>query len=193
MAELSTDWLSEHMPLWEELLAGYRGRPGLRFLEVGSFEGCSAVWLLENILTHRTARLVCVGTFQGRTETKRPGAGAADLYARFCRNVQLYWRKVQIIRGVSQEALRDGRLAPESFDFACLGGSRRARDVLEDAVLAFRLLKPGGRLIFDDYGWEDAPEETERPRLGIDAFLNVYQGAYSLVHRGYQLAIVKAG
>ena len=191
MAEFTTNWFSPHVPLWERLLAGYRGQPGLRFLEVGSFEGRSTLWLLENILTHRTARLVCVDTFQGSPEHERLGLDVTDIYGRFCRNVQPHWRKVQVLRGLSQEVLRDDRLAPGSFHFAYIDGSHRAREVLEDTVLAFRLLRTGGLLIFDDYGWEDAPEETERPRLGIDAFLSVYRGAYSLLHQGYQVAIEK--
>lgn len=32
-------------------------------LEIGSYEGRSAVWFLENILTHPTARIVCVDLF----------------------------------------------------------------------------------------------------------------------------------
>ena len=32
-------------------------------------------------------------------------------------------------------------------------GSHHARDVLQDAVLAWGLLRPGGYMIFDDYGW----------------------------------------
>jgi len=42
--------------------------------------------------------------------------------------------------------------------------------VLEDGVLAFRKLKKGGILIFDDYGW-GGEDVTAR---GINAFLSAY-------------------
>ena len=34
-----------------------------------------------------------------------------------------------------------------------MDGSHHARDVLQDAVLAWGLLRPGGYMIFDDYEW----------------------------------------
>ncbi len=185
----TADWFSDHIPLWEQLLARYRGRPGLCFLEIGSYEGRSAVWLLDNILTHPTAHLVCVDTFQGSPEHERLGLDTRNLYERFRHNVAPYGQKVQIVRGRSQEVLRGGGFRLESFDFAYIDGSHRARDVLEDAVLTFRLLRRGGMAIFDDYGWVDAPEELERPKPAIDAFLSVYRGAYLPLYQGYQVAI----
>ena len=38
-----------------------------------------------------------------------------------------------------------------NFDLIYIDASHYAPDVLSDAVLAFKLLKPGGILIFDDY------------------------------------------
>ena len=57
--------------------------------------------------------------------------------------------KVTKIKATSREALR--KLPFESYDLVYLDGSHMAADVLEDAVLSFPLLKPGGILIFDDY------------------------------------------
>ena len=51
----------------------------------------------------------------------------------------------------SQVVLR--RLPLETYDIIYIDGSHATSDVLEDAVLSYRLLKPGGLLIFDDYHW----------------------------------------
>jgi predicted O-methyltransferase YrrM len=64
LSSYAADYFSQHIPLSARLLACYRVRPRLRFLEVGSYEGRSAVWLLSNILTHPTSRLYCVDTFR---------------------------------------------------------------------------------------------------------------------------------
>ena len=53
------DWFSQHVPYWNRLLEPLKGQPDLRFLEIGSFEGRSACWLLRNILTHETSMLTC--------------------------------------------------------------------------------------------------------------------------------------
>ncbi len=47
----------------------------------------------------------------------------------------------------------------------------------------------GGPLIFDDYARVGTPDELSRPRPAIDAFLQVYLGAYTLLHQHYQVAI----
>jgi len=59
------DWFTPQMPLWEKYLSVYKGKEDLSFLEIGSFEGRSAVWLLETILTDDTAKLTCIDPFHG--------------------------------------------------------------------------------------------------------------------------------
>ena len=36
--------------------APYRGRPGLRYLEVGVFEGRSLLWMIDQVLTHPSSQ-----------------------------------------------------------------------------------------------------------------------------------------
>jgi predicted O-methyltransferase YrrM len=76
--------------------------------------------------------------------------------------------RVTVKRGYSHEVLPT--LEDNSFDIIYIDGNHEPEYVLEDAVLAFRKLKVGGRLIFDDYGW-GGPDLTKR---GIDGFLNGY-------------------
>jgi predicted O-methyltransferase YrrM len=52
-------WEGGREKLFERLLAPYRGQPA-KFLEIGSYEGASAIWMLKNILTHPDARITCV-------------------------------------------------------------------------------------------------------------------------------------
>jgi predicted O-methyltransferase YrrM len=95
---------------------------------------------------------------------------------------------VSVVR-ISQIEMR--KLPLESFDFIYIDGSHMAEDVLEDAVLAWRLLKPGGLIIFDDYVWRlDHPPE-KRPRLAIDAFYRFYANQIEVVHNAYQLILRK--
>jgi predicted O-methyltransferase YrrM len=74
-----------------------------------------------------------------------------------------------------------------SYDFIYIDGSHKAADVLEDAVLSFRLLKVGGLLIFDDYAWNGGgPTEFDNPRRGIDAFYHAYGNQLKQAHVSYQ-------
>src|SRR5262245_48354584 len=53
------DWFSRNIPSFEKHLAHLRGIP-CRALEIGTHEGRSATWMLENILTHPEARIDCI-------------------------------------------------------------------------------------------------------------------------------------
>jgi hypothetical protein len=47
-------------------------------------------------------------------------------------------------------------------------------------------------MTMDDYGLRKSRMPyTVRPERGIDAFLNVYEKHYKLIHRGYQITIQK--
>ena len=39
------------------------------------------------------------------------------------------------------------------FDLIYIDGSHSAKDVLLDSLLAWRLLRPGGAMVWDDYEW----------------------------------------
>jgi predicted O-methyltransferase YrrM len=191
--EFWKDWFITNEPEWKAYLGHLRGRPGIRFLEIGSYEGRSTVWLLENIMTHETARIDCVDTFAGSVEHHISQVDMAGVEKRFDHNITVSGAasKVTKIKAPSREALR--QLSFDTYDLVYVDGSHRASDVLEDAVLAFPLLKSGGMLIFDDYDWErsDLPEPLDWPRPGIDAFLAVYAREYDLVHKAHQVFLKK--
>jgi predicted O-methyltransferase YrrM len=95
--------------------------------------------------------------------------------------------RVRKLRGPSAHWLR--RLEPESFDFIYVDGAHEAPHVLNDAVLAWPLLKLGGLMCFDDYGWAPELPALERPAPAIDALLAIYAGMLEVVDRGYQLTV----
>ena len=171
---------------WREILNEFKGRE-VDALEIGSFEGRSAIWLLDNVLTHPNSHLTCVDTFEGSME--HSDAHKLELYQRCVSNLSPY-SNVKIMKGYSHEVMK--RLN-KKFDFIYIDGDHRASSVLEDAVLAFRLLKFGGILIFDDYLWQDPrfPKPEDAPKLGIDSFLKAFKGHYVDVFKGYQYSIRK--
>jgi predicted O-methyltransferase YrrM len=182
--EFSEDWFTRSIPVWEHVLRPLRGQPGLSYLEVGVFEGRSALWMLENVLSDPASRLTGIDIFPG------------DLEERYLRNLELsgFAAKATTINGSSQVELR--KLPDESFDIIYIDGSHSADDVLADAVLAWELLKVGGLLLLDDYWWvgpDDSrpfPEEL-RPGPAIDAFVTAYRNEIEVIHRHYQVVLRK--
>lgn len=192
--QFATDWFSFNIPIWKHVLRKFIGSPNLSFLEVGSWEGRSTCWLLDNILTDESSTITCIDTFQGSIEHIPMGLGEnlQSLEAVFDHNIQQTGKAKQVTKlvGFSQALLR--QLPVNTFDVYYVDGSHIAADVLEDTVLGWRLVKEGGLIIFDDYGWEiyrDQP--TLHPKLAVDAFLAVFQGKVNVLHQGYQVICEK--
>ena len=82
--------------------------------------------------------------------------------------------KVRKVVGKSQTALRS--LIPNTYHLVYIDGSHIASDVLEDTLLTWQLVKIGGFIIFDDYGFVFAPEIAEDPpKVAIDVFLKLFK------------------
>jgi len=184
------DWVTPHANLWREQLKHLKGKPNIHALEIGSFEGRSALWFLENILTDATSTITCVDLFIGKTYE-----------AQFDHNIRVstLGKKVGKIKGSSQTILRQLKL--NRYDFIYIDGSHLAVNVLMDAVLSWDLLKVGGIIIFDDYLMDAnsipqlrmAEQETPwvLPRIAIDAFLQVFRPYLELRYKGYQVIVRK--
>lgn len=98
--------------------------------------------------------------------------------------------RVHKIKGPSEQMLRT--LPFNRFDCIYIDGAHRSACVLRDAILSWDLLKSGGMMIFDDYGWERHPADSlEHPKRGIDAFLDVYNEELDVIHRKYQVVVRK--
>lgn len=189
----TNDWFSGNIGNWERILAEFKGKPDLRFLEIGCYEGKATHWLCSNILTDRTSTITVVDTFAGSIEhEKLAPTDFSVVEANFRENLAEFIRtdKVDIYKSESQKYLRE--ISGAVFNVIYVDGSHTAPDVLEDAVLAWRLLKEGGVMIFDDYAWDAYKDNPElNPRLAIDSFLAVMTGKYTLLLKDYQVAIKK--
>ena len=73
-----------------------------------------------------------------------------------------------------------------------IDASHEADDTLLDAMMAWKGVKKGGVIIFDDYLWDAFPlDSPHHPKPGVDAFLAVYAHELKVVHSGYQLMAQK--
>jgi predicted O-methyltransferase YrrM len=176
----TSDYVTHVAAHWTKYLAPFSGKPDVHFLEIGSFEGRSAVWMFENVLTDPTSTLTCVDPFwDPATEV------------RFDHNLRIGGceTRVRKLKGRSEQLLP--HLAGAQFQTVYVDGSHHALNVLMDAVASWRLLVEGGLLIFDDYEWEPQRAPEERPQLAIDLFLTTCRHEVELLHKGYQVIVRK--
>ena len=174
-------YVPKHSAQWAKHLGHLKDKANVRFLEVGSFEGGSAIWFLENILTHPTSAITCIDPFL-----------RAGSEARFDHNVRVApgGSKVTKIKSKSESII--AALEQASFDAIYIDGSHDANNVLLDGIAGWRLLKPEGIMIFDDYIWRPDRPPEKRPHMAIDLFLEVLHAELTLLHQGFQVIIRKS-
>ncbi len=175
----TADWTTSRTDL-QTHFGALAGRPGLRYLEIGVFEGRTLLWMFDHVLTDPGCRAVAVDPFDRPTKE------------RFIRNLLCTGRseQVELLAEPSARALRT--LPVESFDAIYVDGSHETPDVLTDAVLAWGLLKPGGLMAFDDYRYlADKAPPLRRPQMAIDMFLHVFQDTLDVLARDYQVVVRK--
>jgi len=195
--QFTKDWFGWAPPVWEQLIPMLSGEAGERkFLEIGSFEGRSTVWIMENMM-QMGDYLYCIDTWEGGEEH-----GAEDMgtvFKRFRANVQAAREKTGIKSvGHSRQSSVEGIAELISgwagtYDFIYIDGSHIAKDVLTDACMAWQMLKPKGIMVFDDYVWGNPRDVLHRPKVAIDAFVNIFAEEVEVIHVGYQLVVRKKG
>jgi predicted O-methyltransferase YrrM len=173
----SNEWFAKTATHWPELFKAVKWDPTLPkvIIEIGSFEGASAVWMLENLMRHRESRLYCLDTFAGGIE--HSSKEVEGLEQRFNHNIGVSGKgaQVEVLKGRSVEGLVKLLTRGTMADFIYIDGSHMAADVMADAVLSWELLRPGGLMVFDDYLWpvfQDQP--LKNPKFAIDAFVNCH-------------------
>ena len=149
MANFTNDWFTSRIPGWTDILHELKGQP-VYALEIGCYEGMATLWLLENILTSPLARITVIDTFEGNKEHKTGEYKTSFKFTEqlFKENIKPFVEKVTILKGKSEKKLLQIK---DTFDFIYIDGSHVACDVMSDAVLAWKLLKENGIMIFDDY------------------------------------------
>jgi len=195
--KFTQDWFNWAPEVWTQLIPMLPARK--KFLEIGSFEGRSTVWTVENMMEDG-GEIYCIDTWEGGEEHSKEDMSPAEDNFRHNRRLLMDKyadRHITIDKGTSLECLA-GWLIPsvvskELFDFIYIDGSHVAKDVLTDACMAWPLLKREGLMVFDDYMWGNPRDALHRPKIAIDAFTNIFGETVEIIHMGYQLVVRKKG
>lgn len=177
----TNDWFSARIPELEKILDPVKNCQHI--LEIGSYEGMSAAWWLQNVLA-KDGTMVCIDPFvvyEGQKE-------------RFYDNIKEVLKPTQklwVYEERSFPALAELIMNQQSYDFIYVDGHHKASVVFSDAAMAWGLLKKGGIMLFDDYEWTDAPGELSQPKIAVDAFVNIHADQLEVVMKNWQLAIRK--
>lgn len=158
----------------------------VRILEIGSWEGRSTLFFLTYFTQ---GHLTAVDTWGGSEEHKF--RELRDMEVRFDGNTAPFRDRLTKRKGSSLHVLPQLLDEEQKFDVIYVDGSHFADDVLTDGINAWRLLKEGGVLIFDDLVWKFYPRPRANPAWAIESFLKYYAGQYNVLSASNQLILQK--
>lgn len=179
------DWFTSKIPAWlEHVVPRVSGVRGARWVEIGSYQGQSALWTLDNVLTGKDTLIYCIDVFEPRQfgigTWGDPDTDYAEIFdARVgCRP------NVVKLKGRSRDVLP--ALGGTMFNGAYVDADHCEESVRSDLKLLWPLLKPGAVCVFDDYGWTDPGT-----RVVVDEFLQNPANHARLLHKSFQVIILK--
>lgn len=178
--KFSNDWFSEAIPIFESALSKFKGKDNVTALEIGSYEGRSASWLLKNILTGENTGIICIDYFGGTINEREAGYDSEITRNQFIENMKPFEGRYQLLEGKSQDLLRKHDYGG-MIDIVYVDGSHRADDTLIDLINGLHALKSGGIMLVDDYLWGRARPTHHTPKLAIDSFTEIFKDECKLI------------
>jgi predicted O-methyltransferase YrrM len=189
---LSHDYFSPNIPVWTRWFAKLISVAPISCLEIGSWQGLSSAWLLDKVIGPRGGSLTCIDTFEGSSEHQQwLHSLEMSIEDFFDHNIAAtgHADRCRKLVGKSQSVLL--RLLNEQFDFIYIDGAHEAKYVIQDALLCWRVLRPGGYLLFDDLDFRFPNNPEQDTAKAIDAFLAWFADELSVIERGRQLLVLK--
>lgn len=189
------DYFSANLPVWQGWFQQHIREAPLRALEIGSWQGGSACWLLDSVIGPRGGSLTCIDPFSGSSEHSGflPGLLlqlGTSLEGLFDDNILKTGRREKVDKrvGYSQDLL-PGLHDSGKFDFIYIDGAHEAKFVIQDAILCWQLLSPEGYLAFDDLPFTFADRPEQNTVRAIDFFLSVFADDLEVLDRSRQLLL----
>ena len=180
------NWFIGQQYNFENHLTHLAGQPNLKFLQIGAYTGDASVWLCENILTDKTSWLYDVDTWKGSAEQEHEKINFDQVFEYYEERLGIFKSTIRL--KMTSDEYFSGK-NESRFDFIYIDGDHTSHQVGKDAENAWKLLKPGGIMTFDDYRWGEDLKPELTPKPAIDRFLAKYTGEYELLSKDYQVWI----
>jgi predicted O-methyltransferase YrrM len=152
----------------------------LTYLELGSREGMSLLWCLDNL---NIRKAICVDTWANEKWERN-----------FHSNLKQHEQHQRVVvskKDATKFCIENN--VPHTIDLVYIDADHLATSVLVQAALCFRMLKRGGVMIIDDYGWTGGKQNGGKlpPKVGVDCFMTTFIEEYDLLIKNWQVVIKK--
>lgn len=163
-----------------------------KILEIGCYEGLSSCFFSDTLLDNPNSELHCVDPYlnSGSEDASRLGI-TTEHVDQTTRSTFLYnisnsksYKKIKFHNVTSEKFFKDNR---HTYDIIYIDGCHEPEYIIHDITEGIKVLNSGGIIWMDDY----QGNTTGRGKCSIymDQVLNLFKGKYTVIHRGYQLAV----
>lgn len=159
----------------------------LKYLEIGSFEGRSSVFVLENLQNSDCFFVDPFEVYEELTESTGQ-TNLNKIYENFLQNIDKFQNRTTVFKGTSDSFFNQNE---NKFDLIYVDGSHFGEDVYRDAVNSFNVLNDKGYIIFDDFFWFFFETVDDNPLGGIFKFLVEQKKYIKTIYVSNQLIIQK--
>lgn len=184
----TVNWFS---PKNFKILDHFKLKDNINFLEIGSFEGLSTNYFIDNFLHGKNCYITCIDPFIKYGESTLTKMSEWDCYInestydKFMNNTSKNRDKIILKRGLSVDILPT---LESIYDFIYVDGDHSEDAVWLDAIYSFRILRKEGIIVFDDYEWNTGKKS---PKAAIDRFLQEYKDLIEIIDINNQVVIKK--
>lgn len=184
--KFSHDWFSDNIPIWKYIFNKNKLNDVTEILEIGSFEGMSALFLLKNF---ENSKIDCVETFKGSDE--HGDISFKKVKNNFLFNLKDYEKKFHLFERESDFFFQNIDKSKKNYDLIYIDGSHHGEQVFRDAKNCFDCLKLNGIMIFDDFLKEYYNEKHENTIGGVLNFIQKYKDKINIEFVHYQIFLKK--
>jgi predicted O-methyltransferase YrrM len=159
-------------------------------LEIGSHEGQSTVWLLDNLCKHEDSTFISIDPFCVDDITSPV---TNETYNLFLSNTSKspQYKKFKHIKDFSNIALPKLLSESYNFDIIYIDGSHLEKDVYNDLEYSNKLIRKNGIILLDDVGFTDISKSNNGVPKALNTFINKYSNDYNIKLKEYQWMIQK--
>ena len=155
-----------------------------RYLEIGSFEGFSAIFF-SRFLTN--SNLTCIDIWKGVEELSNMDFKVVE--SNFDKNIsKIMFNKITKIKSESEFFFKNNK---EKFSIIYIDGNHFFQNVINDIEESWRILEVDGILILDDYLWTNYDEPKQNPAYAINIFLKKYYKSLKILNMHQQVIVKK--
>jgi hypothetical protein len=175
------DWFSANIKIWEKFVKKINN---INYLEIGSFEGRSTVFISE---LKNTNSITAIDTWEGSDE--HTTISFVKVFENFKKNINTT-NKSNIIffRGKSDNFFKKNK---NTYNLIYIDGSHEYCQVKRDFKNSFKFLEKNGYIICDDFNWFFYKDINKNPMKAILECYDKYKKNLSVEFLNHQIIFKK--